>query len=283
MLSRRGMPLREFFEYRLPNCKPMQDAWKLGGAPQILPSEPVVWSLVGAALDYRVRYLFAVTSPERFVAAHVAYDTESELHASYANLATSLIGLLARNDPRGAPMATEVEADLARYCYVLAMYESLFRGAADSSLYTLRIGASADEQLALAPSAAVVDLVALTGAAATTLSPLFKKTAILNPSFSGSPDVLGADADLIVDHCLIDIKTTISKSLDRQTLYQLVGYLLLDYGDEYAINALGFYLSRIPALVVWPAKDLIASMSNGVESVKGLRKDLKALLALDIF
>jgi hypothetical protein len=57
----------------------------------------------------------------------------------------------------------------------------------------------------------------------------------------------------------------------------------LDYEDEYAINALGFYLSRVPVLVVWPANEAIAAMSDGAENIDGLRADMKALLALDIF
>lgn len=102
---------------------------------------------------------------------------------------------------------------------------------------------------------------------------------ISNPVFAGSVDVGGADADLIIDTCLIDIKTTKSKGLDRKTAYQLVAYLLLDYENQYRIDSLGFYLSRIPALIVWPADEAIAAMSNGLETVNSLRNDLKDFLA----
>lgn len=102
---------------------------------------------------------------------------------------------------------------------------------------------------------------------------------IANPTFLGSSDVGGADADLIVDDRLIEIKTTKRKSLDRVTAYQLVGYLLLDYDDKYGINRLGFYASRVPALILWPAEGAIAVMSNGRETVGSLRRNLKKLLA----
>ena len=277
MLSARGLPLREFFESRLPNCREMQNAWKMSGAPQIVPSEPVAWSLVGAAFDYRVRYLFTITPPERLVAASGA---ARQFEVAYANLAAQLTRFTADNHPCGNLMSINAEAELARYCYVLAIYESLFRAAiVNSPLYDLRYDASANEQLALAPPAAVADLVSLCGAAVIELSQQFDKPMIANPTFLGSNDVGGADADLIVDNCLIDIKTTKSRSLDRETAYQLVGYLLLDYKNEYHIERLGFYMSRIPAFISWPVDDAIAVMSNGLETVSSLRESLKSFLS----
>ena len=255
----------------------MQNSWKASGEAIILPSEPVAWGIVGAAFDYRVRYLFAITPPERLVAA---YGAGQQFETSYANLASSLKIFTANNDPCGGLLPLEAEAELARYCYVLAMYESLFRAKiVNSPLFVLRTGASANEQLTLAPTAAIADLVALSGAAISEIGHLLKGPVILNPTFTGSDDVGGADADLIVDDCLIDIKTTKSKSLDRDTAYQLVGYMLLDYENKYRISSLGFYLSRIPALIVWPANETITVMSNGLETVGSLRNSLKTVLA----
>ena len=277
MLDARGLPLREFFESRLPNCKEMQKSWNTCGVPLIVPVEPVAWTLVGAAFDYRVRYLFTITRPERFVAA---LGAGQEFEVPFANLASQLAQFTSNNHPCGALMSPSAEAELARFCYVLAMYESLFRAAVvNSPLFSLGAKASADEQLALAPPPAVADLVALTGAAVAAMGHLFKKSMISNPVFAGSLDVGGADADLIINRCLIDIKTTKNRSLDRRTAYQLVGYLLLDYENQYRINSLGFYLSRIPALIVWPVDEAIAIMSNGHETVSSLRNGLKVFLA----
>ncbi len=276
MISRRGLPLREFFESRLPNCKEMQNSWKVSGEPSIVPAETVAWGIVGAAFDYRVRYLFTITPPERLVAA---YGAGQKFAIRYASLTDRLTSFLDQHDPRGVLMPYVLEAELARYCYVLAMYESLFRAnVVNSPLYALQDEASADDQLALTPSAAVADLVALCDAAVTTLGHLFSKPMIPNPSFTGSGDVGGADADLIVGNCLIDIKTTKSKRLSRTMAYQLVGYALLDYEDKYRIETLGFYLSRVPVLITWPVDKAIATMSNGLETLSGLRSDLKSLL-----
>jgi len=237
----------------------------------------VAWGLVGAAFDYRVRYLFAITPPERLVAA---YGAGRQFQVPYANLAAQLTSFIAENNPCGALMPPPLEAELARYCYVLAMYESLFRAAvANSPLFGLKGDASADDQLALAPAAAIADLVALSGAAVATIGDLLEKPIVANPTFAGSGDVGGADADLIVNRCLIDIKTTKNRGLGRETAYQLVGYLLLDYYDKYQIESLGFYLSRVPVLIKWRADDAIATMSNGLATVSSLRRDLVTFLA----
>ena len=277
MLDQRGSPLREFFESRLPNCKTMQNSWRMSGEPLIVPVESVAWGLVGAAFDYRVRYFFTVTPPERMAASHGAGQ---DIRASFLNLAEALTAFTTENQPCGILLPLEAEMQLARYCYILAMYESLFRAkVVNSPLFALRPNASADEQLALAPTADIEDLVALSSAAEAAWGHLFMKAMIANPTFTGSSDVGGADADLIIDNCLIDIKTTTNKSLDRTTAYQLVGYLLLDYDDEYKIGQLGFYLSRIPALMVWSAEETIAAMSNGLETVGSLRNSLRRFLA----
>lgn len=55
-----------------------------------------------------------------------------------------------------------------------------------------------------------------------------KKICLLNPTFGlGSHMVRGADADLVIDETLIDIKTTKSNKLRPEHLDQLIGYLAL--------------------------------------------------------
>lgn len=78
-----------------------------------------------------------------------------------------------------------------------------------------------------------------------------KKHCFLNPTFgSGSVWVGGADADLIVDDMLIDIKTTKHLSFTRDNFNQLIGYYVLSKlgkvnGLKYIqISKLGIYFSR---------------------------------------
>ncbi len=63
-------------------------------------------------------------------------------------------------------------------------------------------------------------------------------------SLAGSPDVRGADFDLVVDGCLVEIKTTINPKVTIDNLRQIVGYWLLDYPDKFNIRSASIYLAR---------------------------------------
>lgn len=85
---------------------------------------------------------------------------------------------------------------------------------------------------------------------------------MLNPEFAGAEDVGGADGDFIADGCLWEIKTTKQSGAQGVWLHQLLGYLLLDYEDEYAIDRAGVLLPRQNTRVSWPIGELIATMSG---------------------
>ncbi len=66
-----------------------------------------------------------------------------------------------------------------------------------------------------------------------------------NPSFAGSHWVQGADADMLVGHELIEVKTTIHpEQIWTETLKQLISYVALDFTDEYTVDSLGIFLPR---------------------------------------
>jgi hypothetical protein len=278
LLEDRHAPVREFFERRLPNVRLMQDQWRAGGPCTVLPATPVSWGLVGAAFDYRMRYLFTVTPPERFVAASGAHFGRPWLLDCFSELVGGLTGFLDAHDPRGTTLGPG-EAELARYCYALAMYESLFRAdVRDSPLFGLGGVADCARQLQLAPSADVADLVELAEAAVRTFDGWFGREVVANPTFAGSVDVGGADADLIIDRCLIDIKTTKQPGLDRTMIYQLLGYVLLDYDDRFTIDEVGLYSSRVPMLLRWPLDQLVREMSEGRDTVLALRAGFREVV-----
>ncbi len=79
----------------------------------------------------------------------------------------------------------------------------------------------------------------------------------LNPTFKGSGDIGGADADLILNECLLDIKTTVVPKITNTMLYQLIGYVLLDYEDEYHIKEVGIYLARQGKTLRWDLNELL--------------------------
>src|SRR5262249_46541666 len=150
----------------------------------------------------------------------------------------SLSALLSEIKPVGCRLPAEQEDMLNRQCIVLALYERFYREGsaafAYSPLYRPQPKRTVAEMLAIAEDPWIADLGALSGAFFDRYSGLLSRPFTLNPTFDGSRDVGGADADLIVEGCLIDIKAT-SRPFEnvRQLVYQLLGYTLLDYSDQY--------------------------------------------------
>ena len=70
-----------------------------------------------------------------------------------------------------------------------------------------------------------------------------KHRALLNPVFTKSSMVGGADADMILDNTLIDMKTTKSLKFTQDMYNQLLGYCALDTGKR-EITHIGIYFSR---------------------------------------
>ena len=70
-----------------------------------------------------------------------------------------------------------------------------------------------------------------------------KHRLLLNPLFTKSGLVGGADADMILDDTLIDIKTTKSLKFTQEMYSQLLGYYALDTGKR-KITHIGIYFSR---------------------------------------
>lgn len=108
------------------------------------------------------------------------------------------------------------------------------------------------ELLALAPEEALKDI--------EQISVLFNRTMreellemgikALNPNFTGSFAVGGADADLICGNTLIDIKTT-WRGVQSTDLYQIIGYALLDLYEEYEIDNVALLMTRQGTLLKW--------------------------------
>lgn len=101
-------------------------------------------------------------------------------------------------------------------------------------------------------------------------------TAVLNPKFDGSPDVGGADADLILDGTLIDFKATIRpETIKRSLLDQLLGYVLLDYTNSYRIEKVGLYFVRQGVLLQWPVDSLMAVMGSPKTPLSTMRQQFR--------
>lgn len=99
-----------------------------------------------------------------------------------------------------------------------------------------------------------------------------------NPSFLGSVAVGGADADWVVGDMLVDLKTReqITSPWIRDTLFQLLGYVLLDLDDSLGIRRVGILLPRQPYFAVWTLDDLLDEDAS--KALPSLRADFAGLL-----
>lgn len=100
---------------------------------------------------------------------------------------------------------------------------------------------------------------------------------IYNPHFDVnlSKVIGGADGDLILNRIdegfLIDLKTTKTPKLDKQNIYQLLGYVCLDLQNEYNLKTMGFYFPRQNHLVEYDIEKVIKEYSN-LRNIEELRQ-----------
>ena len=143
------------------------------------------------------------------------------------------------------------EDRLCRYCYNMALLEMFAR----APIYELPEDLQGEfddvECLVRKPPAPMIDDIKAQNARyRTAMSDFLNKPATLNPTFQGSLDVDGADADLLVDGCLIELKSS-RKRLDSNDIRQVLGYCLLDYDDERGITSFTIYRTRYGVSHYW--------------------------------
>src|SRR5262249_34146370 len=180
-------------------------------------------SLVGTAFDYLFRFELQRRNPaardQEWVAetaiamSGLLGPKEGTDSAAHWQMADAARAALAAHRTQAAVDSLQL-AEMARHALRLANVDAVFRSGRAVAGFT-EIGPSDVEDL--------VDLVgAVPWAAFASNGPVF-----LNPVFPEvSPRVGGADADLLVGDCLIDLKV-VQSWVSKQDLRQLVGYYLL--------------------------------------------------------
>ena len=84
---------------------------------------------------------------------------------------------------------------------------------------------------------------------------------------------------MIVDRCLIEFKTAIDPNRISKSSWpwQLLGYALLDYDDEYGLDAVALYLARQGLLIRWPVAEFAAALAGCEVSIAETRQSFRAL------
>jgi len=96
-----------------------------------------------------------------------------------------------------------------------------------------------------------------------------------------------ADADFIAAGLLVEMKTTLGDEradgsrragLDGPTLQQMLGYLLLDFPDEFAVEEVGLYAARYGHLTTWRLPELLQELAGQPVDLAAERAAFHALL-----
>ncbi len=246
--------------------------------------ESYPYGSLGAAFDYRARYAFAITPYQQLVAWHGALLL-SIAGGSYSrrlvkDFFEKLDVTLKTVQPVGKRLDTVDEHTLDRYCFVLSLFEQVFRSSAyvQGPLMQPTVKHSVEELLAIPQVAWLDDLRAMFMLFYDRYHHLLSRPAILNPVFAGSVDIGGADADMIVEGCLIDMKASISPQIKADFLYQLAGYVLLDYNDMYHITSVGIYMARQGLLFKWSVPVFLSELTgDNTLSLASLRREFRTL------
>ncbi len=227
-------------------------------------------ALVGTAVDYLVRVSVRPGALDDSVAAHGAalLDRIFRLDGRAIALEREAVDRIEALEPwRGSLPARDWEA-ACRWCLVLGRLEQVsralaVRGGPTAVIFKRTDGGLDELATAMADRATVSDLAALGSAAAKDHADLrFADPLILNPRFKLSAALGGADADLIAEQTLLDLKSAQRSVVRRPDLWQIVGYALSDTTDEYRIQEVGISALRWRTRVTWNLDELLAELSG---------------------
>lgn len=258
--------------------------------------EPRDFSLIGTAIDYRLRYYFQPGPVHELVAYQAVLADRSYIRRAEGAFGgafvenvlaffADLILFLRQTAPAGRALSKQKEEELCRYCLVLAKLDQLFRafpqvafGGSEKSMLAYDALSyfqfqSQDrlrkELFACFPKLIVEDMVQLSRRFFEQQRRWLKEKRItLNPVFLLSSRVGGADGDIIVGNTYFDIKAGHNplKGLD---LYQTFAYPLLDPLNDLKIKRTGIYLARYGVELNWSHRELFKLLAKpGVDYQK---------------
>jgi hypothetical protein len=290
-------PVSRWMAARLPGTSAVRRGYR-GAVPVRRVQRPVVgghvivrWDLLGTAVDFRLKCAFA--QPQVPPTALRGVDLTSGAYGTWVHglglgLARAYLEHVRRFEPhaRDRPLALvgPQEDRLSRLCFALAWFERIGRDGPGEPPWWDSVAPDADVEslLAAVPAYVTRDLLVQVRLAERALSTLRESSSprgcVAAPTFAGSGDVGGADADLVVDGRLVEVKSlTRPGSLSERTIRQLAGYVLLDYDDVYALREVCLYQARIGWLVSWSVSEFF-SLLGARDSLARLRSEFAEIL-----
>jgi hypothetical protein len=185
----------------------------------------------------------------------------------------------------GPAKGTGAEPDLLyRACWGLALLTEVYRrgpAIAAAGPISRLPDTSARSLLETAPEAGLEQLAALRKVMESALLPaLAAKDGLwaIGPVFAGSK-IMPGDADLITGGLLIELKTVGKKpSLGVTDLWQILGYVLMDYADDFAVTDVALFSARYGYLAQWNLSTLLPHLAGEPVTAAALRADFRTLL-----
>lgn len=222
----------------------------------VAPPLTTHYSTVGTAFDYLLRFVIQRLNPHTIDKGYWVAETA--------------VGLLAHDQSlfaKSKKIVASARKHLTAYLKTRQMSDALIESAL--LLGTLdpifRAGVGHD-MIGVVDKADIQDLNNLLSAVDEKVFTT-TKLCLINPTF-GAASVLvgGADADLVINDTIIDIKTTKKLALDRSALDQVLGYYVLHHiggvgelNPKPTITKVAIYYARYGYLHVIPLSELIDS------------------------
>lgn len=266
-ITDKASPLRQYMDVEFPNRSVLQAAYRESGRPLRVPGGESNPGTIGAAFDFVVRM---VLDPKHVPLVALAAFMESPADIAIVREVVTAGAEVADCRDAAAP---EV---LLRVGWALALCTEVYRigGIVPGSPLASMEAFTADNLLALATPDALRQLGDLHCVAREYFYPFLPHPALvtaLGPTFDASR-LCKADADVIVDGQLIELKTRLgtlnkrtnqrSDALGLEDIYQLLGYALFDRTDRYGINAFSIYSARYGNLLTWPMNQYLSILSG---------------------
>ena len=287
----RNCPLRLYLDQRFPNVKPIQADYRTTAGTLLVDGSGTSPGTVGAAFDYILRFTFDPGYvPQTAITAGPIFD-----RPDYIDVVGEVSALAGRAHSR--PLSQGTFDTVARASWALALCTELYRNPfvfPNSPLADpIRTGRfTVDVLLSLAPAVAVAELRRLYLVAVSELTEVFASpTAVaLGPTFAAS-QLCSADADIIVDGTLIELKTRLgatnrktgqrSDSLALADIHQVIGYALFDTNDTFGLHSVALYSARYGTLHRWPLQQLLDDLAGQPVDLATERAAVWELLAAD--
>lgn len=231
--------------------KPEFLATKALVAPSLTKHPPTV----GTAFDYLLRFLVNRLNRRAIAGCWVAEEAVDHLADDPALHA------------KGKKIVSRAKKHFADYLKTGHMCEALMKSALLlATLDAIWRSPRGREKIGVVLENGVQDLKNLVAAFDQTLFTA-KRLCLLNPSFGRASSLVGgADADLVVDDTIIDVKTTTDLSLKTEAFHQVLGYYVLHHiggvgglNPKPTITKVAIYFSRHGYLHVMQLSEVIDS------------------------